>query len=97
MNICNIPAYVYYVKHIPSGKFYYGSRYKNMHKNILPCDDFWINYFTSSKKIKELRKNYRDDCFERAIIFTSLDPKECFKYEQIIIKENINNPLCLNG
>lgn len=91
-----IPAYVYYIRHIPTGKFYYGSRYKHVEKNIQPEDDLWKKYFTSSKKVKELRETSNDFDFEHKIIFRSFDTDECFVFEQNIIKEHINNPLCLN-
>jgi len=42
--------FTYVITHIPSGKKYYGSRYK---KGCVP-DDLWSNYFTSSAKIKSL-------------------------------------------
>lgn len=92
----NIPAYVYYVKHIPTGKFYYGARYRHIHTKIQPEDDLWKTYFTSSKHIKNLRIEYGDDSFDYAIIFKSLDVDECFVVEQDIIKDNLKNPLCLN-
>ena len=42
--------YTYLVKHIPSGRVYYGLRYA---KNCNP-EDLWKTYFTSSKDIKKL-------------------------------------------
>ena len=42
--------FTYVITHIPTGKRYYGSRYK---KGCLP-NDLWTNYFTSSQKIKLL-------------------------------------------
>jgi hypothetical protein len=97
MYLRTIPAYVYYIRHIPTGKFYYGARYKHIEKNVIPEDDLWKIYFTSSKKVSELRKEYSDDSFEHAIVFKSFDINECFRFEQQIIKENISNVLCLNG
>lgn len=97
MYLHNIPAYVYYIRHIPTGKFYYGARYKHTEKNVLPKDDLWKMYFTSSKKVLELRKQDGNDAFECAIIYESLSPDDCFRVEQEIIKENISNPLCLNA
>ncbi len=91
-----IPAYVYFVKHIPTGKFYYGARYKHVDKNMQPEDDLWKKYFTSSKTIKELIKLTGYDNFEYKIIFKSFDSTECFNFEQNIIKKHINDPLCLN-
>lgn len=42
--------YTYIITHIPSGKRYYGSRYA---RYCYP-GDLWKNYFTSSRKIKNL-------------------------------------------
>jgi len=96
MYLHNIPSYVYFIRHNPTGKFYYGARYKHIEKNVLPKDDLWKEYFTSSKKVKELREEFGNISFEYKIIFESLDPKETFNFEQNAIKDNIQNPLCLN-
>ncbi len=92
----NIPAYVYYIKHIPTGKFYYGSRYKHIEMGVIPEHDLWIRYFTSSKEIAKLRKDTGNDSFEYKIIFSDIVTDKCFNYEQELIKEHINNPLCIN-
>lgn len=90
------PAYVYLVIHIPTGKFYYGSRYKHIEYNLTPEEDLWKKYFTSSKEIKSLLKESPSTDFETKILFTTNDHDLCFDYEQNIIKSNIENPLCLN-
>ena len=97
MYLHTIPAYVYYIRHIPTGKFYYGARYKHIENKVLPEDDLWNTYFSSSKKVRELRKQDGNDSFEYKIIFTSIDTDECFRFEQNIIRENITNVLCLNS
>lgn len=91
-----IPAYVYYIRHIPSGKFYYGSRYKHITHNIKPDEDLWKRYFTSSKEILKLIEQSGKDSFEYKIIYTNVDTNKCFEYEQNIIKEYITDPLCVN-
>ena len=96
MYLHTIPAYVYYIRHIPTGKFYYGSRYKHIEKNRLPHDDLWNTYFSSSKEIAKLRVETDDNSFEYKIIFTNEDANICFEYEQTLIKEHIVNPLCIN-
>jgi hypothetical protein len=96
MYLHNVPAYVYFVKHISSNKFYFGSRYKHIEKNLQPEEDLWKSYFTSSKEIKSLLKQGSVDDFEVSILMETFDLDFCFEYEQSIIKENINNPLCLN-
>lgn len=97
MYLQDIPAYVYFIKHKPTGMFYYGARYKHAQQNTLPEDDLWNNYFSSSKKVLELRKRDGNNSFEFQIIFKSFDTDVCFRFEQNIIKENISNPLCLNS
>jgi hypothetical protein len=97
MYLHTIPAYVYYIRHIPTGKFYYGSRYRHIEKNIQPEDDLWKNYFSSSKKVLEMRKQDGDESFEYQIIYKDFDSDKCFRFEQNIIRENIGNLLCLNS
>jgi hypothetical protein len=92
----SIPAYVYYIKHLPTGKFYYGSRYKHINKGILPEQDFWRNYFTSSKEIKKLIEDTGNSSFDYKIVYTDFDIDKCFSYEQTLIKEHISDPLCIN-
>ena len=89
-------AYVYFVKHIPTGKFYYGSRYKHIEYNLTPEEDLWKKYFTSSKEIKALLNESSTSDFETKILFTSVDYDLCFEYEQNLIQQHINDPLCLN-
>jgi hypothetical protein len=96
MYLQNIPAYVYYIRHKPTGKFYYGSRYNHVTHNLFPAQDLWHTYFTSSKEIARLRKETGNDSFEYQIIFTDKDTDKCFEYEQNLIKENIKDPLCVN-
>ena len=87
---------MYYVLHKPSGKFYYGSRYKHIDNKLLPEDDLWKHYFTSSKEILSLRTTSNDDSFDYRIIFTDVNADVCFEFEQQLIKEHINDPLCIN-
>jgi len=96
MYLHDTPFYVYFIRHITSEQFYYGARYKNSSKKILPENDLWIKYFTSSKKVQNLIKIYGKDDFLVSIIFCSFDEKECFALEQTLIKENIKDPKCLN-
>lgn len=91
-----IPAYVYYIEHIFSGKFYYGSRYKHIVKNRLPEEDFLIYYFTSSKELQTMIKTEGIKSFISKIIYKDLNYEQCYRKEQDLIKEHKNNPLCLN-
>lgn len=96
MTQVTIPAYVYYIEHTPTGKFYYGSRYKHTDKNLLPADDLWVNYFSSSKEVAKLIKETGKESFSYKILLEDSDKELCFKFEQDLIKDNIGNPLCLN-
>lgn len=51
--------YTYLLKHLPTGKFYYGVRYA---RNCHP-DDLWKTYFTSSKYVKNLIGEYGKESF----------------------------------
>lgn len=88
--------YTYRIQNRITNQFYYGSRYKNTILGLEPNEDLWIKYFTSSKSIKELIKIYGKDSFITEIILTSRDAESCYWLEQSLIKENIDNPLCLN-
>lgn len=51
--------YTYLLKHIPTGKFYYGCRFaEGCHPS-----DFWVSYKTSSKYVKMLVDEYGSDTF----------------------------------
>ena len=96
MYLDTIPAYVYYIRHVPTGKYYYGSRYNHIKNGILPEDDLWIKYFSSSKEVKKLLTETGIDSFETMILYKDVDTDACFEFEQTIIKENIKDPLCIN-
>lgn len=96
MYLHTIPSYVYYIRHIPSGKFYYGSRYKHIEHGVNPCDDLWKRYFTSSNEVSKLIKETGKESFEYKIIYTNNNLDKCFEFEQRLIKEHITNPLCIN-
>lgn len=53
--------YTYLIKHIPSGKVYYGFRAAN---KLDPQDDLWKHYFTSSPKVQQLIETTGVDSFE---------------------------------
>lgn len=60
-NISNVRlSYVYLIRHIPSGKFYAGSRTS---KKCHPSD-FWVSYHTSSKIVKQIISEEGKDSFE---------------------------------
>ncbi len=89
-------SYVYYIKNKITNQFYYGYRCGNISEKRTPAEDFWIFYYTSSPKISKLISEHGYDSFETKIILEQ-DTSICFWYEQLLIRENINNPNCLNN
>ena len=81
--------YIYKVTDKVTGEFYIGSQ----------CRGLVIgkNYFTSSFN-KSFRNKFQTSpsLFEIRIIGTFTDSVSCILQENIFIKENIKNPLCLN-
>lgn len=61
--------FTYLITHKPSGMKYYGVRYK---RDCSP-NDLWTTYFTSSKVVKRMIKQYGKDSFAYEIrnVFTS--------------------------
>jgi len=53
--------YTYLIKHKPSGKVYYGVRTAN---KLLPHEDLWNRYFTSSPTIQNLLEENGKDSFD---------------------------------
>lgn len=53
--------YTYLIKHIPTGKVYYGYRSANKAE---PADDLWKTYFTSSQTVHQLINESGVDSFE---------------------------------
>ena len=67
--------FTYYLFHKPTGKKYYGVRYK---KGCHP-DDLWNKYFSSSIKVKKLIEEYGIDSFDyqvRKIFSSSQDARK---------------------
>lgn len=69
--------YVYFLKHIPTGLMYIGSRYTD----AASPDEFWHTYFTSSKRVKSLIEQYGPETFEYSIRKTFESREACFDYE----------------
>ena len=77
-------AYTYIIK-CPNGKSYYGYRSAN---KVSPEDDLWKVYFTSSKRIKELREQYDDVEFVASVDKTFKTAEEAYEYETKFLTEN---------
>lgn len=69
--------YTYIVTHTPSGHRYYGSRYS---KHCQPSD-LWVEYFTSSQKIKDLIAQDGIDAFTVSIRKTFNTVSKCREWE----------------
>jgi hypothetical protein len=92
-----IDAYVYRITNKITGQFYHGYRYKNQTLGIEPENDLWVDYFTSSNRIKKDIKQYGKESFIAEIIHKNPDSVKCWKLEQIAILNDWGNPLLLNG
>ena len=92
-----INAYVYKVTNTITEKFYIGYRYKNQKLKLTPLEDLWIKYFTSSNRVKNEIEIYGKNSFIVEILYENPDSLECWKQEQIFIRDNWTNPNILNG
>lgn len=91
-----IPAYVYRLVYKPTGQYYYGYRMGNIGYKRMPVDDFWIHYFSSSRRVKAMFKKYGKGDFDHEIIFQSTDIESVYWLEQHLIGNSVDNPLILN-
>lgn len=91
--------YTYFIYNKITLDFYIGSRNRNVKFNRMPSDDLWRHYFTSSKLVESQIQLFGSDAFVAEVIYVNKDSDHeatYFWYEQQLIKENIDNPLCLN-
>jgi len=89
--------YTYFVRNKITNEYYYGSRCKNVKLKRTPEEDFWIKYFTSSKKVKALILVHGTDSFDIQLLMKDPDYDRCYSYEQELIAEHIGMGGCLNG
>ena len=74
--------YTYLVKHIPTGKVYYGLRYaKNCHPS-----DLWTTYFTSSTDIAKMIEADGPESFLVEIRKTFTDAKKAIEWEKEVLR-----------
>jgi len=81
-----IKPYTYLLKHKPTGMFYYGVRWANVRLGLLPEQDLWIQYFTSSDDIAELRSQYGDSSFEYEVRRTFDNIKSAKIWEEKVLR-----------
>lgn len=74
--------FTYLIKHIPTGKVYYGLRYaKECHPS-----DLWTTYFTSSYDVEELIKKDGKDAFLCEVRKTFTDTKKAIEWEKKVLR-----------
>lgn len=88
-------SYTYLIKFIPTGQVYYGVRVANKTE---PENDLWKKYFTSSKYIKKLIKEYGAEWFEYEIRKIFDDRNKARLWEETVLKRMnvVNNNKWLN-
>jgi hypothetical protein len=86
--------YTYLIKHIPSGKVYYGVRYA---KNCKPSD-LWVTYFTSSQYVKRLINKDGVNSFIVEVRRTFDNATSAREWENKVLlrMDVITNPIFLN-
>lgn len=89
-------GYVYFIRNKVTHQFYIGARFVTIREKILPEDDLWNRYFTSSTYVHDLIDQYGKDSFDFQILFVSNDINEIFSYEQNEIRINKDNEFLLN-
>ena len=74
--------FTYLIKHIPSGKVYYGLRYaKKCHPS-----DLWTTYFTSSTDVEKLIKKDGKDAFLFEVRKTFSDRSKAIEWEKKVLR-----------
>lgn len=90
-----IRPYTYHLFHIPTEKHYYGVRWAN---KIVPEKDLWVEYFSSSKKVKRLIEEYGKGSFKIEIRKIFNNKFEALSWENRVLKrlKVVENPNWLN-
>jgi len=84
--------YTYLIEHTPTGKKYYGVRFsRESNPNM-----FWIDYFTSSKIVKDLIDKYGKDSFLVKIDKVFNTPEEAVLYELQFLRSITDKSKWLN-
>lgn len=75
--------FTYHIYHPKTNKNYYGARWKPGCKP----EDLWTTYFTSSKKVHALIKEYGKESFVITIRKTFNNKTDCISWEQRVLKK----------
>ena len=86
--------FTYYLYHRPTESHYYGVRWS---KHCKPSD-LWTTYFSSSKSVKLLIKEYGPDSFDVEIRKTFISKEAAIKWEKTVLTRLnvLNRPNWLN-
>jgi len=83
----NYIPYTYYIIHRPTGLRYYGVKVAKHKRNIANPATFWVTYFTSSKKVHELIKEYGKDSFDVEVRRTFHTANEALSWEANVLRK----------
>ena len=89
-------AYTYLIKCNPTGQLYYGVRYAKNRETMVPEDDLWRHYFTSSNRVYFLLEKYGKDAFTVKVDRVFDNAKDAIEYEVEYLLENLTEQY-LNG
>jgi hypothetical protein len=90
-----ILPYVYMVKNKVTDEYYIGSRKANVGLKLSAEEDLFIKYFTSGKLKEDIKSNINN--YEYKILMEYGDEDVVFWYEQLMIREHIDDELNMNG
>lgn len=76
-------CYTYLIKCTVNNKFYYGVRWAN---KFPPSEDLWVKYFTSSKIVKSLIKEYGKEAFIFEIRKVFAKKNEAIAWEEKVLR-----------
>lgn len=86
MSSNKIKAYTYHLYCKPIDKHYYGVRYSNIKKGWTPKQDLWNHYFSSSKKVRALIKEFGIEAFDYEIRKEFDDKKSALAWEFEVLR-----------
>lgn len=92
----NIYPYVYKITNLLTGQFYIGSRFANVKMNRRAGDDLKHYYRSSSTQVKQEIKTSGIENFQFEVLFQYDSYTACFVYENLLIKNNADNPNLIN-
>lgn len=90
-------SYTYLIGWTALDKWYYGVRWGNIKQNKLPNEDLWVNYFTSSKYVKEFRKIHGEPDFIKIDkTFDNISDALNYEKHKLLLEDVLNNNRWIN-